>query len=40
MEEDAERWLTIQDNPGRARNTILAYRCALDDHLGFCRSRC
>lgn len=36
MDEEAERWLAIQENLGRARNTILAYRCALVDYFGFC----
>ena len=39
MDEDAERWLTIQGNLGRARNTILAYRYALTDYFGFCEER-
>lgn len=36
MDEEAERWLAIQANLGRARNTILAYRHALIDYFGFC----
>ena len=39
MEREAERWLAIQENLGRARNTIVAYRCALDDYLAFCARR-
>ncbi len=35
-EIEAERWLSIQQDLGRARNTILAYRHALDDYLQFC----
>ncbi len=35
-ETEAERWLSIQQDLGRARNTILAYRHALDDYLQFC----
>ncbi|WP_136685640.1 tyrosine-type recombinase/integrase [Falsirhodobacter xinxiangensis] len=36
MHEDVERWLLIQENLGRARNTILAYRHALVDYVSFC----
>ncbi len=35
-EQEAERWLSILTNLGRAPNTILAYRRALDDYLDFC----
>ena len=38
-EREAARWLAIQADLGRARNTILAYRCALDDYLGFCEQQ-
>ncbi len=36
-EKEAERWLSILTNLGRAPNTILAYRRALDDYLDFCK---
>lgn len=39
MDEEVERWLLIQENLGRARNTVLAYRHALVDYLSFCRQR-
>ena len=32
LEERAERWLAMQADLGRARNTILAYRRALHDY--------
>lgn len=35
-ETEAERWLSILDNLGRAPNTLAAYRCALDNYLAFC----
>lgn len=35
-EKEAERWLSILESLGRAPNTILAYRRALDDYLVFC----
>lgn len=35
-EKEAERWLSMLTNLGRAPNTILAYRRALDDYLEFC----
>lgn len=36
LEKEAERWLSILESFGRAPNTILAYRRALDDYLDFC----
>jgi integrase/recombinase XerD len=36
LEERAERWLAMQADLGRARNTIFAYRRALHDYLEFC----
>lgn len=39
MDEDVERWLSIQENLGRARNTILAYRHALVNYVSFCRQK-
>lgn len=39
MDEDAESWLRAQENLGRARNTILAYRYALTNYFGFCEER-
>ena len=35
MDVEAERWLAIQENLGRARNTLLAYRHALVDYFSF-----
>jgi len=35
-EKEAERWLSILENLGRAPNTLAAYRCALEDYLAFC----
>lgn len=35
-EKEAERWLWILENLGRAPNTLTAYRCAVDDYLAFC----
>lgn len=35
-ERDAERWLSMQEDLGRARNTVVAYRRALDDYFEFC----
>lgn len=39
MDGEAERWLAIQENLGRARNTISAYRSALTDYFSFCDER-
>lgn len=39
QEREAENWLSIQEDLGRARNTVLAYRRALDDYFGFCAHR-
>ncbi|HRO14283.1 MAG TPA: hypothetical protein PLL33_04435 [Paracoccus sp. (in: a-proteobacteria)] len=39
MDEDVERWLLIQENLGRARNTILTYRHALVDYVSFCSTK-
>ena len=36
QEKEAERWLSILESLGRAPNTILAYRRALNDYLDFC----
>ena len=38
-EIEAERWLSILENLGRAPNTLAAYRRALDDYLAFCAQR-
>lgn len=35
-DKEAERWLSILADLGRAPNTVLAYRRALDDYLDFC----
>ena len=39
MADEAECWLEILKNLGRARNTILAYRHALVDYFSFCAER-
>ena len=36
-QDEAERWLAMQANLGRARNTVVAYRRALNDYFAFCR---
>lgn len=36
MEHEAERWLSIQQNLGRAPNTQLAYRRSLECYSSFC----
>jgi integrase/recombinase XerD len=38
-EKEAERWLSILENLGRAPNTLAAYRCALDNYLTFCEEQ-
>ncbi len=35
-DKEAERWLSILANLGRAANTILAYRRALNAYFEFC----
>ena len=36
LEHEAERWLSIQQNLGKAPNTILAYRRSLECYGSFC----
>lgn len=36
LEHEAERWLSIQQNLGRAPNTLLAYRRSLECYGSFC----
>ena len=36
LEREAERWLSIQQNLGKAPNTLLAYRGALESYDSFC----
>ena len=36
LEQEAERWLLIQRNLGRAPNTLLAYRRSLESYRSFC----
>ena len=36
LEHEAERWLSIQQNLGKAPNTLLAYRRSLESFCGFC----
>ena len=38
-QDEAERWLAMQANLGRARNTVVAYRRALNDYFAFCGQR-
>ena len=36
LEHEAERWLTIQQNLGKAPNTLIAYRRSLECYGSFC----
>lgn len=36
LEREAERWLSMQKDLGRAPNTLLAYRSALESYDSFC----
>ena len=36
LEHEAERWLSIQKDLGRAPNTLLAYRRSLESYGSFC----
>ncbi len=36
LEHEAERWLSIQQNLGKAPNTLLAYRRSLECYGSFC----